>query len=174
MLPEGYEVTPYTGGPTATALWGLREPAQADPPQCAELSAPTVDAASARGWSASGPGGIAYAVVVADPAGAPPGAEQAMADCPGWTVSSGPTTATVTQVPGPVIDAARTMGMRSEATTVVEGGTETRSHADTFVAYLQGWVCLVALVTDPGAPHPALAPDFASDLLAETVSALRG
>jgi len=66
------------------------------------------------------------------------------------------------------------MGMRTEAATVVEGGTETRSHADTFVAHLEGYVCLVALVTDPGAPHPALAPDFASNLLAETVSALRG
>ncbi|MCV7083867.1 DUF5642 family protein, partial [Mycolicibacterium insubricum] len=74
----------------------------------------------------------------------------------------------------PSVEAAQTVGMRTDANTVVEGGTETRSHADTFVAHLGDYVCVVALVTDPGSPHPALGPQFASDLLTETVSALRG
>ncbi|KRE29041.1 hypothetical protein ASG82_04305 [Mycobacterium sp. Soil538] len=168
-LPEGYEVRAYTGLPAPGALWGLRDPADSDPPQCAALALPTADAATAKGWSASGAGGIAYAVVAAAPGGpAPP------ADCAQWTLSSGPTTARVREVPAPAVDAARTVGMRTDATTVVEGGTETRSHADTFIAYLGDYICVVALVTDPGSPHPALEPGFASHLLTETVSALRG
>ncbi|WP_264000285.1 DUF5642 family protein [Mycolicibacterium vanbaalenii] len=87
---------------------------------------------------------------------------------------SGHTTGVVTGVPGPDVASAQTVGMSGTATTVVEGGTETRSHSETFVAYLDGYVCFVAVVTDPGSPDPALAPGFASDLLAETVSTLRG
>ncbi|MBI5341385.1 MAG: DUF5642 family protein [Mycolicibacterium rufum] len=169
-LPEGYEVSAYTGRPAPVALWGLRDPADADPPQCAALASPAVDTATARGWSASGAGGIAYAVVAAAPGGPGPLPD----DCARWTVSSGPTTATVREVPAPDVDAARTVGLRTDATTVVEGGTETRSHADTFIAYLGDYICVVALVTDPGSPHPALGPEFASHLLTETVSALRG
>lgn len=170
VLPEGYEVSAYTGLPAPVALWGLRDPADSDPAQCAALAAPAADPATAKGWSASGAGGIAYAVVAAapdEPAAVPAG-------CARWTVSSGPTTATVRQVPAPSVAAARTVGMRTDATTVVEGGTETRSHADTFIAYLGGYICVVALVTDPGSPHPALGPGFASHLLTETVSELRG
>ncbi|WP_369803608.1 DUF5642 family protein [Mycobacterium sp. NAZ190054] len=89
-------------------------------------------------------------------------------------MTSGHTTGVVTDVPGPDIPAARTVGMRTAATTVVEGGTETRTHAETFVAYLGEYICFVAVLTDPGSPHPALGADFASGLLTETVSALRG
>ena len=64
--------------------------------------------------------------------------------------------------------------MVSDATTVVEGGTETHSRAATFSAYLDGHVAYVAVVTDPGSAGPALGPDFAATLLAKTVSALRG
>jgi hypothetical protein len=167
VLPDGYEVTSYAGEPTVTALWGMRDPTQIEPPQCA----PPPPDATARGWTASGPGGIVYAVVAPQPAG--PGAPLP-ADCAHWTASSGPTTASVTQLAGPPIDAAGTVGMRTDAVTVVEGGTETRSHADTFVAALDGYVCLVALVTDPGSPHPPLPPGFASELLVQSVSALRG
>jgi hypothetical protein len=62
--------------------------------------------------------------------------------------------------------------MSTAVTTVVEGGTETRSRADTFIAYLGGYVCFVLLVTDPGSPAP-LQPGFAAELLIEVVSALR-
>ncbi|MBW8711263.1 MAG: DUF5642 family protein, partial [Mycobacterium sp.] len=54
------------------------------------------------------------------------------------------------------------------------GGTETRSHADTFTAYLGDYVTFVTVVSDPGSPNPALGQDFAADLLVKTVSALRG
>ncbi len=172
-LPHGYEVSAYPGPPAPIAVWGLRAGSVTDPAQCAELATPAVDPATAKGWSASGPGGIVYAVVAAGlptsrPDPALPG------ECGRWTVSSGPTTAVVTRLPGPVIDAADTVGMRTAATTVVEGGTETRSRAETFVAYLDDYVCFVSLVTDPGSPHAPLRAGFASDLLAETVSALRG
>ena len=63
--------------------------------------------------------------------------------------------------------------MATAATTVVEGGTETRADADTFVAHLGQFVCFVALVTDPGSAYPRLDAAFAADLLVETVSALR-
>ena len=46
------------------AFWGFGPQWMADPPQCGALADPAVDAATVRGWSASGPGGIVYAVVV--------------------------------------------------------------------------------------------------------------
>ncbi|MGP4054032.1 DUF5642 family protein [Mycobacterium sp. 4D054] len=171
-LPEDYEVTAYTGPPSPFAVWGLSDTPTVDPGHCAVLGAPAVDPVTARGWSASGPGGIVYALVAgtADAAPAAPPDE----GCSQWTVASGHTTGVVTGVPGPDIPAARTVGMSSAATTVVEGGTETRTHAETFVAYLGDHICFVAVLTDPGSPHPVLSRDFASGLLAETVSALRG
>lgn len=75
---------------------------------------------------------------------------------------------------GPVVEGADVVGMRTDAVTVVEGGTETRLHAQTFVAALGRYVCVVSVVTDPGSPQPALPPDFAARLLTETVAALRG
>ena len=172
-LPAGYEVTGYTGAPAPFAAWGFRDSAVTDPVQCATLGAPAVDAATTRGWTASGPGGIVYTVV----ANASPGAAlnpAVVAACERWTVASGPSTGTVTGLPGPDIAAADTIGMSTAATTVVEGGTETRSHAETFVAYLGEHVCFVTVVTDPGSPQPALGPGYASDLLVKTGSTLRG
>ena len=58
--------------------------------------------------------------------------------------------------------------------TVVEGGTETRSHADTVTAYLDDHVAFITVVTDPGSPHPQLGADFANALMVKTVAALRG
>lgn len=170
-LPDGYEVSRYTGPPAPFALWGFRDPPTSDPAQCAVLGAPAVDAATAKGWSGSGPGGIVYAVV-ADAASGPP-SPALLAECERWTAVSGRTTGTVTGLPGPVIDAADTVGMSTTAVTVVEGGTETRSRTDTFVAHLGRYLCFVAVVTDPGSPLPALGSGFASDLLTETVSTLR-
>ena len=169
-LPTGYEVTPYTGAPAPMAVWGLAGPVTAQPAPCAELGAPPVDPGSARGWSASGPGGIVYAVVAATPSA---GLATA-ADCDRWTAAAGHTTATVDALPAPRVPAADSLGMATTATTVVEGGTETRSEADTFVAHLGAHLCFVAVVTDPGSPYPPLDSAFAAGLLAETVAALRG
>jgi len=171
-LPDGYEVAAYTGPPAPFAVWGFRGSPVTDPAPCAALAAPAVDPGTARGWSASGPGGIVYAVVAG--AAGPSPITAVRADCARWTAVSGHTTGVVTGVPGPDVASAQTVGMSGTATTVVEGGTETRSHSETFVAYLDRYVCFVAVVTDPGSPDPALAPGFASDLLAETVSTLRG
>ncbi|MGE2833813.1 DUF5642 family protein [Mycobacterium sp. SMC-4] len=166
-VPDGYEVAAYHGAPSPIALWGLGDPVTADPPECLASAAPAVDPVTTRGWSASGPGGIIYAVVTA--ADAPPDV-----DCSRWQLASPRSTATVAAVPAPALVSARTDGMSAEVRTVVEGGTETHTHADTFVAYLDGYLCLVAVVTDPGATHPPLTNEFAADLLTETVAALRG
>ena len=172
-LPDGYEVSGYAGPPAPFAMWGFRDSAVADPAQCAVLGAPPVDTSSAKGWSASGPGGIVYVVVADGASAAAPGAN-VLAECEQWTAVSGRTTGNVTALPAPAIDAADTVGMSTAAVTLVEGGTETRSQAETFVAYLGRYLCFVAVVTDPGSPHATLGPGFASDLLAETVSTLRG
>lgn len=171
-LPDGYEVSGYPGPPAPFAMWGFRDPPVSDPAQCAILASPAVDASTAKGWSASGPGGIVYAVVADGAAAAPSPA--LLAECRQWSAVSGRTTGTVTDLPGPVIDAADTVGMSTTAVTLVEGGTETRSQTATFVAHLGRYLCVVAVVTDPGSPLPALGPGFASDLLVETVSTLRG
>ena len=159
-MPDGYEVAVYTGPAAPITVWGFGEAAVSEPPQCGALTAPAVEPDTTRGWSASGPGGIVYTVL--------------LAECAQWTVSSENTAGTVARQFGPAIDAAQTVAMSSSATTVVEGGTETRSHAETFVAYLDGYVCFVALVTDPGSPYPVLDAGFAANLLTTTVSALRG
>jgi uncharacterized protein DUF5642 len=97
-----------------------------------------------------------------------------LADCGQWTVTSGNTTGTVHLVDAPAIIGASTVGMATDAKTVVEGGTETTSAASTFSAYLDDYLVFVTVVTDPGAPNPALGQEFAADLLVKTVSALRG
>ena len=165
----GYEVTPYTGAPAPLAVWGFAGPVQAQPAQCGTRAAPPVHPGSARGWSASGPGGIVYAVVAA----AAPSAPVDPTACRSWTATAGHTSGAVREQPAPALEAADTIGMTTSATTVVEGGTETRTDADTFVAHLGGFVCFVALVTDPGSAHPRLDAGFAAELLVETVSALR-
>jgi hypothetical protein len=170
-LPQGFEVTGYSGPPAPLAVWGMGAATAAEPPQCLTLAAPAADAASAKGWSASGPGGIVYAVVAGAHGGPPDPA--LLAECAKWTVESAHTTATVTARPGPAIDAAQTVALSTAATTTVEGGTQTRSQADTFVAYLGDHLCFVALVTDPGSAYPSLDAGFAARLLAAAVSALR-
>ncbi|MDY6996168.1 MAG: DUF5642 family protein [Actinomycetota bacterium] len=174
LLPAGYEVVDHTGPAGPITVWGLDGDAPSQPPRCRELAAPAVDPASAHGWSASGPGGILYAVVAATAsADVAPGPEL-LADCRHWTAASGHTSATVTAVSAPDIAAAETVGLATSTTTVVEGGTETRSQADTFIAHLGDHVCFVVLVTDPGSPYPALDAGFAAGLLVETVATLRG
>jgi Domain of unknown function (DUF5642) len=169
-LPAGYEVADLSGRAAPLALWGLGPDWTADPSGCGVLADPVVDPASTRGWSGSGPGGIVYAVV----AGGADAPDPALpAECGQWSVTSGRATGAVTLVDAPAVPAATTVGMSSAVTTLVEGGNETRSHADTFVAYLGDHLASVTLVTDPGSPSPLLDAHFAAGLLVKAVSALR-
>jgi hypothetical protein len=170
-LPAGYELGDLANRSSPIAFWGLSGQWIADPPACGALGQPAAPEAPIRGWSASGPGGIVYAVVVDTPVALDPALR---ADCGTWTVTAGPTTARITLVDAPDVDGAASLGMAVDAITTVEGGTETHSRAQTFSAYLPGHVAFVTVVTDPGAAGPPLAPDFASTLLVKTVAALRG
>jgi len=169
-LPPGYEVADISGRVAPLTLWGFGPGWAADPARCAALGDPVRDPATARGWSGSGPGGIVFAIVAQ---GLP--MDPALVDeCARWTVSAGHTSGTVTMLDAPPLDQTDAVAMTTAATTVVEGGTETRSHADTAIAYLGDHVAIVAIITDPGSPDPPLGRDFAAALLATTVSALRG
>ncbi|KUI43999.1 hypothetical protein AU197_21695 [Mycobacterium sp. IS-1590] len=170
-LPAGYEVTDLVAPVGPVTAWGYGAHWTTDPERCAALADPAAGAIRTDGWSASGPGGIVYAVVAAAPGDLDP---TAIDECGRWTMSGGRTTGTVTLEPAPVIDAASTIAMATSSRTVVEGGTETLSHAETVTAYLGDHVAFVAVVTDPGSPNPQLGPDFAAHLMTETVSALRG
>jgi hypothetical protein len=183
-LPVGYEVADLVGRAAPLAFWGFGPQWVADPPQCGVLSDPPVDGATVRGWSGSGPGGIVYVVAAAAPGaggqersdpGKVGGPDPALiGECGTSTLSAGHTSGTVTTVGAPAIEAATTLGVHVEAATVVEGGTETHSHADTFTAYFEGYAAYVTVVTDPGSSGPVLDADFAAALLVKTVSALRG
>jgi hypothetical protein len=170
-LPTGYEVSPLSGRAAPVLFWGLGSSWAADPPRCGVLADPAADAPTTRGWSASGAGGIVYAVVAQTVADLDP---SVVAECGEWTLSSGRTSGSVALVGAPAVDGAATVGMSVATTTVVEGGTETHSHADSFTAYLGDYVAMVTVVTDPGSPNPGLGQEFAADLLVKTVSALRG
>jgi hypothetical protein len=198
-LPAGYEVGDLLGRVTPLAFWGFGPQWVADPPQCGVLADPAVDAGSVRGWSASGPGGIVYVVAAAaltggqersdsgdvtggqersDSGDVTGGQERSDSGdvtgaCSSSTLTAGHTSGTVAMVEAPAIDGATTVGVRTDTTTVVEGGTETYSHADTFTAYLDGYVAYVTVVTDPGSSEQPLDADFAAALLIKTVSALR-
>lgn len=168
-LPPGYEVGDLAEHAAPASFWGLKPEWTADPPQCGALADPGAGA-PVRGWSASGPGGIVYASV------AGPTEHLPVPDgCAAWMLTGGRTSAVVTAVEPPAIADTPTVAMSIVATTVVEGGTETRSHADTVSAYLDaGYVASVTVVTDPGSALPALGPDVAARLLAQTVTAIRG
>ncbi|WP_172800256.1 MULTISPECIES: DUF5642 family protein [unclassified Mycobacterium] len=170
-LPAGYEVSNLEDPLGPITAWGYGAQWSADPPMCAALIDPADGAANTSGWSASGPGGIVYAVVAEAAGHVDPGT---LDECGRFTVAGGRTTGTVTLGPAPVIDDAPTVALATASTTVVEGGTETRSEADTVTAYLDDHVAFVAVVTDPGSPNPQLGSAFAATLMRETVSALRG
>lgn len=170
-LPAGYEIADLDGPVGPITAWGYGAQWSANPSRCAALADPTAGATSTDGWSASGPGGIVYAVVAAAPGDVDPAV---IDECRSWTVSGGRTTGTVTLGPAPAIDHVPTVAMATASETVVEGGTKTHSHADTVTAYLGDFVAFVTVVTDPGSPNRQLGPDFAANLMAETVSALRG
>jgi hypothetical protein len=170
-LPSGYEVAAFSGRAAPVAFWGLGPGWTADPLRCGALADPVADAATTRGWSASGTGGIVYAVVAGSTVTLDP---SLIDECGQWTLSAGHTSGSVTLAAAPAIDGAATVGLSATTATAVEGGTETHSHADTFTAYLGDYVAFVTVVTDPGSPNSALGQDFAAELLVKTVSALRG
>lgn len=170
-LPPGYEVAELQGRVTPLAQWGYGPTWSAEPPQCGALAEPAVEPSTVRGFSASGEGGIAYAVA-AD--GAAPVDPTLLDQCGEWIMTAGPTTGTVRLADPPPVTGAVGLGMVADTVTVVEGGTQTRSHAQTFVAYENPLLVYVTVVTDPGSAHPALGDDFAADLLTRTVAALRG
>jgi hypothetical protein len=152
------------------ALWGIGTSPTSDPQECVGLVTPSAADTPVNGWSASGPGGIVYVVVGQANVEAAPASP---ADCVPWTMSTGHTDAVIAFTDGPAIGQATTLGVTTDMTTKVEGGTETHSRAETLVAYLDGYVAYVVVVTDPGASGPPLEPGFASKLLVDTVSAIR-
>jgi hypothetical protein len=173
-LPAGYEVADIGGPASPAAFWGFKPGWVTEPPQCGVLAGPVTDDATTTGWSGSGPGGIVYAAVTGSPT-SPIGLDPVvLTECGQWTVMSGNTTGTVSLIDAPAIDGATTVGMDTQANTVVEGGTETASAAYTFSAYFGDYLAFITVVTDPGSPNPALSQEFAADLLVKTVSALRG
>ncbi|MGE2688629.1 DUF5642 family protein [Mycolicibacterium pulveris] len=173
QLPPGYEFGGVADAASPAALWGYGPGWTADPPRCAALADPVPAATTTAGWSASGSGGIVYVVVLGAPE--PVNLDAALRDeCLRWTVSGGQGQGVVTITPAPTVDAATTVATVTDSTTLVEGGTQTRSYAYTATAYLGSHVAFVVVVTDPGSPNPQLGQEFAAGLLVETVSSLRG
>ena len=173
-LPAGYEVADLGGPASPAAFWGFGPGWVTEPPQCGLLAGPPTDDATSKGWSASGPGGIVYAVVagiagIADDIR--PRCARRMRAVDGGVGEHDRHRQPIERRPS---KARPPSAWPPRPTTVVEGGTETRSHADTFTAYLGDYVAFVTVVTDPGSPNPALGQDFAAELLVKTVSALRG
>ncbi len=169
-LPTGYEFAALPVRVAPVALWGFGAAWTTDPSSCGGLADPAGDGV-VHGWSASGPGGIVYAVV----ADATVALDAALVDsCGTWNVSAGHTRGVVNLVDPPAIDGAATSGMITDSTTTVEGGIETHSRAETFIAYLGDHAAYVTVVTDPGSSAPSLGPGVASDLLVKTVAAIRG
>jgi hypothetical protein len=173
-MPPGYEITDVADRIAPVAQWGFGVGWTAEPPQCAVLADPVAAPATSKGWSASGPGGIVYAVV----AGSPPQPARLdpaiVGECGSWKLSGGRTSGAVTATTGPEIAGAVTVAMSTAAATVVEGGMETHAHADTVTAFVDDYVVFVTVVTDPGSPNPQLGQDFAATLLTKSVAGLRG
>ncbi|WP_325096612.1 DUF5642 family protein [Mycolicibacterium vinylchloridicum] len=174
-LPAGYEIAEVSGPLSAAGLWGFGSGWTAAPGQCAALADPAPDDRGARGYSASGSGGIVYVVVAVPGQGVPD--HGLIGDCANWTMAFAHTTGDVILAPtsdAPHVDGADTVAMTVTTRTVVESGTETDGQALTAQAYLDGHVVFVTLVTEPGSPHPPLDSRVVGDLLVATVSALRG
>ena len=170
-LPDGYEVADIAGPVAPAGLWGFGAQWSVEPPRCGVLADPAVQPDTTRGWSGSGTGGIVYAVVASTAGGLDPAVT---AECGQWTLSAGRSSGSVTLTPAPTIDGAQTVATATATSIVVEGGTETRSHADTVTAYLDDHVVFVTVVTDPGSQNPQLGADFVNALMVKTVTALRG
>ncbi|MBV8177717.1 MAG: DUF5642 family protein [Mycobacterium sp.] len=174
-LPPDYEVSGFSGVAAPSALWGFAGRGAATPARCAALADPAgSNGQGAQGISGSGPGGIVYAVVVAAPTGSVSLNESLVSQCRQWTMTAGrATTARVHLIDSPRIEGAETLGMTTDITNSVEGGSEITSRVSTFTAYLGNYYAFTALISDPGSPQSSLTPQFASDLLVKAVSALR-
>lgn len=174
-LPPGYEVT--TGIPSAASprvIWSLGDDLQARPAKCGALADPGNGRdQSAQGVSGSGSGGIVDAVVVAlpEPVDFP---DDLVASCPQWSETAGRTVVHVHLTDAPHVEGVDTVGMVADVKSSVESGTEIDSRTYTFTAYLGDYYAFTTLTTDPGSALPVLPPQFAADLLAKTVSTLRG
>lgn len=170
-MPPGYEVTAVSGTAAPPAIWGLGPDWTAEPSHCAALADPAGGRGqSPQGVSGSGDGGIVYTVVAAAPVRLDP---VLVVDCPQWTMTNGAATTRVHLIAPPQIDGIETLGMVSDTSTPVEGGSEITSQATTFTAYLGGYYVFTTLITDPGSPQPPLPAQFAADLLVNTVAELR-
>lgn len=170
LLPPGFDFGGVPVRVAPVALWGLGAQWVAEPQRCAVLAEPPIDT-PAQGWSASGPGAIVYVVVAASPVTLD---DAVRAECGTFAVQAGHTSGVVRDVGAPAVDGAATLGLRVDATTVVEGGTETHSQAQTLSAYLPGHLVSVTVVTDPGSTGDLVGADVPATLLSRTVSALRG
>jgi hypothetical protein len=171
-LPGGYEVTGLAAAAVPAAVWGLGADFTAHPAQCGTLADPARGRSeSGQGVSGSGSGGIVYAAVAPAPASIDAGV---ISQCRQWTMATRHASALVHLVEPPHMDGILTVGMASETTSSVEGGTEICSQAQTFAAYLGDYYAYTILITDPGSVHSPLPPQFVADLLVKTVSALRG
>jgi hypothetical protein len=174
-MPAGYEIT--TGIPSGVsprAIWSRDANATAKPQQCATLADPGNDRdQTAQGVSASGSGGVVDAIVVSLP-GPVDLDNDVVAACGQWSMTAARTTIGVHLTDPPHIDGADTVGMVTDIKSTVESGAEIDSRTYTFVAYLGNNYAFTTLTTDPGSALPALPPQFAADLLAKTVSTLRG
>ncbi len=174
-LPPGYEVAPLSDVTAPPGIWGLGGPGAAIPPRCAALADPAGGHGQrAQGISGSGEGGTVYAVVAAAPTGPVALDHSLVTQCRQWRMTGRRASAHIQLIDAPHIDAAETLGMTVEIMTSVEGGNEIASQASTFIAYLGDYYAFTTLISDPGSPHAALAPEFVADLLVKTVSAVRG
>ncbi|MFZ0834921.1 MAG: DUF5642 family protein [Mycobacterium sp.] len=171
-FPTGYEIAEFDGVASPAKYWGLTPGWVAQPARCGALADPAADGSSTQVLSGSGSGGIIY-VALADASSTGPDTD-VVAGCSHWTMKSGRTTATVDLTAAPAIENAATVAMVADSRTVVEGGTETGSHATTATAYLGDYVAFVTVVTDPGSGPSELPPDFAPRFLAQAVATLRG
>ncbi|MUL49913.1 hypothetical protein FZI85_29205 [Mycobacterium sp. CBMA293] len=163
---QGYELGALPKPSAPTAFWGMPAGSVADPQDCSALAAVPGDA----GWSASGPGGIVYAM--AGPAAAP--APTVPDDCHTWTLSTSRARASVELTDAPQLADASTLAMTAQVTTSVENGTQTHSQATTLIAYVDAVVVSVTVVTEPGAVAPPLPPTLPATLLDSAVRSVRG
>jgi Domain of unknown function (DUF5642) len=171
-FPPGYELAEITIGHSPAGYWGFGGDFTSDPAECAGLANPVSGDTAPQGLDGSGAGGTIYAVVARSTP--PPVLDPAVLDdCPQWSMAAGQTTASVELTPAPQIDGVPTVAMATAVRTIVEGGVATDSRIQTVTAYLDDYLAFVAVVTDPGAPQPALSPDFAATLLVKAVAALR-
>jgi len=171
LLPAGYEHGDAAAKTSPARIWGLGPEASTEPPRCAALiDPPAANTATATGVSGSGPGGIVYAVAVAAPAIDPalPG------ECAAFTVTFARTRIAVRTIDAPPVAGARAVGLAGEGRTLVEGGGQIDTRAQTYLADVEGYRVITAAVIDPGSAAPPLPAGFAADLLVAAVAELRG